>query len=297
MINVVFPAEPGSYNELDQFWKAEAEAAKSVGFGISLVANTHFGGEISVSNQSADRYFYRGWIVKPQTYQEMASKVPLITNHESYLWSFEFPRWYAVLEDYTPFSFIYEADDIVKRGLENLAKNVAEVAETNYLSSMIMKDFLKSRKHEWYDACFINNALDEKEILRIMTNFFNLQGRDFYGGLVFRDFLNLKKLGTHPKSKMPLPVEYRTFFFNQKPFFTVPYWSNDLPYEEKSQPPPQEWLEEFGSKIRVPFCAADIAQDENDKWWGIEINDGGSAGLPSRVSVENFYKLLYQNLQ
>jgi len=52
-------------------------------------------------------------------------------------------------------------------------------------------------------------------------------------------------------------------------------------------------LEEFGSKIKVPFCAADIAQDENDKWWGIEINDGGSAGLPERANLKDFYQELF----
>lgn len=294
MINVIFPAEPGSYNTLDQFWKEEAEAAKAVGFGVSMVANTHFGGEITISNRSADRYFYRGWIVKPQTYQEMSSKVSLITDHESYLWSFEFPRWYAAMIDYTPASHVIEADTIVKIGIEGIAKEIASIAGQK---SLMLKDFLKSRKHEWFDACFIRDASDEAELVRIMTNFFNLQGRDFYGGLVFRDFLHLKQLGIHPKSRMPLPVEYRTFFFNGKPFFTVPYWDNDVPYKESSVAPPQEWLEEVGSRIRAPFVAADIAQDENDKWWGIEINDGGSAGLPKRANLVEFYSVLKKEME
>jgi hypothetical protein len=128
-----------------------------------------------------------------------------------------------------------------------------------------------------------------------MTNFFNLQGRDFFGGLVFREFLQLKKLGTHPKSGMPLPVEFRTFFLHQKPILTTPYWDNDILYPEVVEAPPTAWLESIGEKMLSPFVALDIAQDENDNWWVIEVNDGGSAGYPDSVNSKEFYQTLYQN--
>jgi hypothetical protein len=247
MINIVFPAQPGSTKNIDSFWEKDAEAARSAGFGLSLISGTHFAGPVIITG-TADRYIYRGWIVKPQAYREMteATDESFLNSLDDYLWSFEFPRWYDALKTDSPFSLIYEADSIVESGIQHIAKEMSQIAPSHQIQSLILKDYLKSRKHEWFDACFIRDSSDEKEILRIMTNFFNLQGRDFYGGLVFREFLKLKQLGIHPKSRMPLPVEYRTFFFNQKPIFTVPYWDNDVPYQEKNFSPPEKWLEEIG---------------------------------------------------
>jgi|SRR6185436_4435624 len=293
-MNILFPANFNSKNQIDDSWQKEAEAAKSVGFDVSILIDGYFGSPIKIYNKKSPS-LYRGWIVTPQVYQEVDSLgAELINSYNSYMWSYEFPKWYLCLEEYTPHSLIIKADEIVKCGLEGITPLVID----NFNSQSIMiKDFLKSRKHEWYDACFIRDASDRTELIRVMSNFFKLQGREFYGGLVFREFLNLKKIGFHPKSKMPLPLEFRTFFVNGKPVFTTPYWSNDVSYPDNVNYPPNSWLEEVGKNVNSPFVALDIAQDENDKWWVIEVNDGGISGLPSHVNLESFYKILYDQFQ
>lgn len=296
-MNIIFPA---SYEgNIDSFWEKEMEAAKKAGFGISLVSGTHFGGPVSISNRKDKSYMYRGWIVKPQAYQEMTEALnqPMLNSMDDYLWSFEFPRWYNEIVKYTPHSVWYLADEVVNLGLDFIVQEIANDVSTRESNSLIVKDFLKSRKHEWFDACFIRDRKDEKEVLRILSNFFKLQGRDFYGGLVFREFLNLKQLGIHPKSRMPLPVEFRTFFLKGEPIFTVPYWDNDVPYTEEVSSPPEDWLISIGQKLKSPFVALDIAQDTAGKWWVIEVNDGGSAGLPERAKLEDFYKILFEKMK
>lgn len=294
MLNVIFPALCGS-RKIDPFWEKEAEAAKSVGFGVSIITDSHDVGPLSLSNRS-ESYLYRGWIVKPPYYQEMCATAsqPLLTSYHNYLWSFNFPQWYKVFTEHeSPASFTFTGDEIQNLGLTGIAEQVSKQVGAKPL---ILKDWLKSRKHEWFDACFIKDASDVTELVRVMSNFFTLQGRDFYGGLVFREFLSLKKLGSHPKSGMPLPIEFRTFFLNQKPMITSMYWNNDVEYPVGVESPPQAWLEEIGKKMVSPFVALDIAQSEDGKWWVIEVNDGGTAGYPDNIDSKEFYSLLYKGL-
>lgn len=278
--------------KIDPFWEKECDAAASVGFGISLVTDQNDRGPVSITKTS-DSYLYRGWIVKPPYYEEMCNATGnlLCNNYKNYLWSFEFPQWYSVFNNHeTPKSFTFSGDDIQKLGLEVIAKRVSNHVGNK---SLIIKDWLKSRKHEWLDACFIKDASDISDCVRVMSNFFRLQGRDFYGGLVFREFLSLKKLGSHPKSNMPLPIEFRTFFLNQRPMITSMYWNNDIEYPVNVEYPPQDWLQEIGKKMCSPFVALDIAQSEDGKWWVIEVNDGGTAGYPDSLDSKVFYDLLY----
>jgi ATP-grasp domain, R2K clade family 3 len=294
MRNVIFPSLPES-RKIDPFWEKEAKAAESVGFGISLVTDANTRGPVIVSNK-VENYLYRGWIVKPPYYEEMCqvAQGKVLNSYQDYCWTFNFPQWYKVFTNHeTPESLTFTGDEIGNLGLTGVAKQVAKLIGNKPL---IIKDWLKSRKHEWFDACFIKDASDVKESIRVMTNFFTLQGRDFYGGLVFREYLSLKKLGVHPKSGMPLPIEFRTFFLNGIPLITSLYWNNDIPYPTDIESPPQTWLEEIGRKMCTPFVALDIAQSEDGKWWVIEVNDGGSAGYPDNLDSQEFYGLLYKSL-
>ena len=69
-----------------------------------------------------------------------------------------------------------------------------------------------------------------------------------------------------------------------------------LEYPEDIEYPPNEWLEKIGKKMKSPFVALDIAQDVNNKWCVIEVNDGGTAGLPEKVDLKEFYRLLQKGL-
>jgi len=305
MYNIIFPAHPGEPRKITPFWEKEYEAAKEAGFKVGVVKDHNDTGPLSIYPSAgymlqlqscAAHYLYRGWIIKPPTYKELSHCCfdSLLNTYENYLWSFNFPEWYKVFTNHeTPESFTFTGAEVMTLGLTEIAERVSKRAPGKQL---ILKDWLKSRKHEWFDACFIKDASDTKEVIRIMTNFFNLQGRDFYGGLVFREFLSLKKLGEHPKSGMPLPVEFRTFFLNQKPMVTSMYWNNDIEYPKGVESPPQAWLEEIGKKMVSPFVALDIAQSVDGKWWVIEVNDGGTAGYPDNLDSKEFYGFLYKGL-
>jgi hypothetical protein len=77
-----------------------------------------------------------------------------------------------------------------------------------------VKDYVKSRKHEWLEACFIPDAGDRAAVERVVGVFVDRQGEDLAGGLVFREYVELRRVGAHPVSGLPLGREYRLFFLD-----------------------------------------------------------------------------------
>lgn len=59
---------------------------------------------------------------------------------------------------------------------------------------VIVKDYVKSRKHEWLDACFIPAADDEAGVQRVVGSFLRLR-EEVVGGLVFRMYVDLRPAG------------------------------------------------------------------------------------------------------
>jgi hypothetical protein len=220
------------------------------------------------------------------------AKVPMSNTPENYLWAYDLPKWYTDLGTSTPTSIMFIKEEVEEKGIEYIAQQVAKEYSGK---SLMLKDWLKSRKHEWFDACFIRDASDVQEIIRVTSNFIRLQGEDFYGGLVFREFIDLEKVGIHPKSHMPMAQEYRVFFLDQEPIFITQYWTDGAVYTKEIESPDLEMLRTFGKKLNSSFVALDIALGEGF-WWIIEVNDGGSAGLPDHVDPNEFYKILFDKL-
>lgn len=52
--------------------------------------------------------------------------------------------------------------------IEDVFQSVKRLANGTYI--------VKSRKHEWYDACFIKNIKDKNNLQRVVENFIERQG-------------------------------------------------------------------------------------------------------------------------
>jgi hypothetical protein len=154
---------------------------------------------------------------------------------------------------------------------------------------VIIKDFVKSRKHEWADACFIPSASDRHGVERVVSRFLELQGDDLNEGLVFREFVNFRPVGVHPKSGMPLIAEYRIFWLDARPMFWSPYWETG-DYAEIS--PPLELFAETAAAVESRFFSMDVARRIDGAWFIVELGDGQVSGLPREVDARPFYKAL-----
>ena len=294
---VLFPARPGT-REIDSSFRDELTAAASAGFATALVdeGELTFGGDVRLVNMPRDSglAIYRGWLLRAAHYGRLAEELEksgyqLLTSPGAYLRTYHLPEWYSAISDtgLTPRS-------IWLPGVQFDLANVAEHVRTTFgHSALILKDYVKSRKHEWFEACFIPDAADTEAVQRVVARFLELQGDFLVGGLVFREYWSTKTIGQHPRSRAPLANEHRLFALNGSLFFSGPYWSV---VEYEGPRPPTDFIAPILSRSISPFFAVDIAERDDGRWFVVELNDGGTAGLPQPALADEFYRALARSL-
>lgn len=276
---------------------AEVNAAKKAGFDYSLI---NF--EDLVERQNATRAvrrveavstaevaIYRGWMLKPlvyeQLYQALAEKgLLLINTPPAYTHCHYLPEAYSVLAGYTPHSTWLRTNAAVSMD------EVMEMLRPFGDEPVLVKDFVKSRKHEWDEACYIPSATDRQAVERVVQRFLQLQGADLNEGLVFRKFVAFEPLTTHSKSGMPLAREFRLFVLDGQVILSVPYWEEGAYGSETSLP--SGLFSDAIQKVQSRFFTLDIAKCIDGSWTIVEPGDGQVAGLPERADVEAFYRAL-----
>lgn len=278
--------------QVDPSYAAEAAAAEQAGFPVSRIDY-----EALVDERNPDRAvrkvdagepaaIYRGWMLRPERYRELhtalaAKGVRLITTPEAYLHCHYLPESYEVLEGRTPRTLWMAAD----LGLDRMMEVLRPFAD----APLVLKDYVKSRKHEWAEACFIPRASDRGAVERVVRRFLELQGDSLDGGLVFREFVEFESAGRHPKSGMPLAREHRIFWLDGRPLLTFPYWS-DL--GQTGDGPPPGTFDDVARRVRSRFFTMDVAKRRDGDWLIVELGDGQVAGLPENSSVRAFYEAL-----
>jgi ATP-grasp domain, R2K clade family 3 len=229
---------------------------------------------------------YRGWMMTPPQYrlvfEALAGRnIRLINDLAQYQHCHYLPECYPIIEGLTPRSVWLTGDLSIDR--------IMDVLATLGDRPVIVKDFVKSRKHEWTDACFIPSAADRADVERVVGNFLELQGDDLNEGLVFREFVEFRPIGVHPKSSMPLTEEYRIFWMDAQPVFGSPYWEGGkycMTY------PPLELFAEIAAAVRSRFFTMDVARRTDGDWMIVELGDGQVSGLPREDDAGPFYELL-----
>ena len=154
-------------------------------------------------------------------------------------------------------------------------------------SPYVVKDYVKSRKHEWYDACFIESIDDRENAARVIGNFIDRQGIDLVGGIVLRKFEKLKKIGYHERSGMPLSEEYRVFIYAGKILAVDDYWLEDSDVNLSTEE--YQWMESIAQRVKSNFVTVDLARKEDGSLIIMELGDGQVSGL-QQIDAEVFYK-------
>lgn len=243
---------------------------------------------------------YRGWMLRADQYAELyaalaARQIVLLTDPAAYRLTHELPGWYALVAEHTPRSAI-----LPLAAAQAAAPVFAADAETRLSDALapfgdaplILKDYVKSRKHEWHEACYIPAATDREAVRRVVARFLALQGPELTGGLVFREFVDLVPLATHPQSGMPLVEEYRIFFLKGRPVFWTPYWEVGA---YAGETPPLALLQTWVQAVASPFFTVDVARRVTGDWIIIELGDGQVAGLPDRADPAAFIAAIAGN--
>lgn len=225
---------------------------------------------------------YRGWMMTPELYKEFYDKLEgkgiiLINTPEEYEKYHLLPGWYSDFQDVTA-KTVWEDQGTVDSAL---------LLTSGLDGSYIVKDYVKSRKHEWYDACFIYNIANKAESRRIIGNFIERQSSDLLGGIVLRQFEQLKSIGFHDKSGMPISEEYRAFVFAGNVMIVDDYWQVNKKHRLSEDE--RLWIEMLGKRIHSNFVSMDIARCADGKLIMIELGDGQVSGL-QQITPTDFYR-------
>lgn len=225
---------------------------------------------------------YRGWMMKPEKYRILYEKleekgIVLINTPEEYERYHMLPGWYDDFRDVTPES-VWENTGTLEAVLE-LTQGLT--------GPHIVKDYVKSRKHEWYDACFIRDIENTADCSRVVGNFINRQERDLVGGVVLRKYVELNSIGYHEKSGMPISEEYRVFVLFNTIMIIDDYWRTDVNVVFSNDE--MNWIKSIAGRIRSGFATVDIARKKNGELIVMELGDGQVSGL-QQIVADRFYK-------
>lgn len=298
-MKIIFCSEPFYPNKPDYSYEKEFKAAIENGFEVGLFSFEDLT-ENNLSNafkriksaETPEKAIYRGWMLKPEFYEILYNELQkrnliLINSPEEYKFCHHFPESYDVIKDHTPKSISMPFDETFN--FEKLLEKLAGFGD----KPLILKDYVKSRKHEWNEACFISSASNREEIEKVLARFIELQGEDLNKGLVFREFIEFKPLTNHSKSGMPLTKEFRLFFLENELIFTSEYWEEGE-YEETDLP--KDLFAEVAKSVKSNFFTMDIAQKTDGEWLIVELGDAQVAGLPEKSDEKSFYENLKRKL-
>lgn len=298
-MRIIFCADYWNALAPDPAYEAEVAATRELGIAHSLI---NF--EALVEQQNGQRAvrkveqannqetaIYRGWMLKPPVYERLYQALAerglmLIDTPTAYKHCHYLPESYPTIADHTPLS------TWLKTGTDVSMDEVMEMLRPFGEKAVIVKDFVKSRKHEWLEACYIPSAVDHSAVERVVKRFLELQGKELNEGLVFREFVEFEPLTTHSKSGMPLTREYRLFVLNGKISLTIPYWEEGDYVKQDDDQLPLSWMSEVALNVQSRFFTMDIARRVDGSWNIVELGDGQVAGLPAKADAMEFYQAL-----
>ncbi len=302
-MQVLFCSSPISQNQPDEIYEPEALAVEKLEkhFGLidfeSLVEGDDAARavrRVRVLEPGWNLAIYRGWMMTPAKYSLLyealrSKELTLINTPSEYKHCHYLPEWIDLFPGQTPDSVW-----IPKSELEEDSEHILSKIQSLSCRSCIVKDYVKSEKHKWAEACFIPDTSDVQHIEKVVTRFRELRGESLEGGLVFRKFEQFKSLVAHSKSGMPLTKEFRLFVLDGKIIYWVNYWEEG-DYAEES--PPVELFAELASRPKSRFFSMDIAQTTDGRWLVVELGDAQVTGIPDEAQAMDFYRKLFDGLQ
>jgi len=294
-MRVLFPSQPFESKSVDSAFEAERQAAQQAGLETHLVTAEAL--DEGAFDKAVRRLpdvdedqvaIYRGWMMNAASYGGLYEALArrrfvLINDADQYRHTHHLPESYSAIRDHTPKTVWTTSGAAFD--LPAVMESLAPFGG----APLIVKDYVKSQKHRWEEACFIPSARDREAVRRVATRFIELQDDSLTGGLVFREFVELEPLTTHSKSGMPLTKEFRIFFLDGQPLLTVEYWEEG---EYRGELPPADLFLDVAARVKSRFFTMDVARRTDGRWIIMELGDGQVAGLPDRLDPNRFYQAL-----
>jgi hypothetical protein len=223
-------------------------------------------------------YRYRGWMMPSAVYETLERALrergcALLTTAGSYRRAHELPGWYEEFAALTPAS-VWAS---YAPGAPPDAAAPALLAAPLGAGPGIVKDFVKSRKHEWDEACFVPELTDHARLSAIVSRFFALQDDSLAGGLVLRAYEPFVAGG-----------EARGWWVDGTPVLITahPDSPGHLPAPELGAVRPAV------EALACPFVTTDLALREDGRRRVVEVGDGQVSGLPAGADATELFAAL-----
>jgi hypothetical protein len=300
LMRFIFCADPLSPTVPDTMYATEVAAVAQADVAFDLIdferlVHDHNPRAATRRVQAADQpelAIYRGWMLRPDQYAQLydvlqAKGLHLINTPAAYRHCHYLPESYPIIQAATPKTVWLPYDANVS--LDRVMASLTPFGD----QPVIVKDYVKSRKHEWHEACYIPAANDRAVVERVVNRFVELQANDLNEGLVFREYVPFQPIGSHTKSGMPLMMEFRCFVLDGTVVATSTYWDEGV-YTELA--PPADLFADILPQVQSRFFTMDIAQLTDGTWMIVELGDAQVAGLPEVLDTTLFYRTLTRRI-
>jgi hypothetical protein len=266
-------ADPLRPTRCDPHFTPQAAAARLAGTAVALIDHDALlAGRADEAvrrvPQDLGPAWYRGWMIPAAAYADLdtalaARGTRLLTDPPMYRTAHELPGWYGTFADVTPPSAWVAC---APHGAPAPAV-LAAVAATLPAGPGIVKDFVKSRKHDWDQACYLPDLADTTAVHRVVSRFVELQQDTLAGGIVLRAFEPLQRAAG----------EARVWWLDGEPVLTTAH--PDTP--DLRPQPALDGIRLPVSALGCRFVTTDLAQRTDGTWRVIEVGDGQVSDLPA----------------
>ncbi|MFJ7415746.1 ATP-grasp domain-containing protein [Streptomyces sp. NPDC098077] len=280
----LFCGDPLRPSRPDPQFAGEVAAARATGGRIGLLDHDALlagdaAGAVARVARGSGPYWYRGWMIPSDRYAELETALgargcALLTGAAAYRRAHELPGWYEEFAGLTPRSvWCATAPEAPPPTADELAALAAPLGP----GPGIVKDFVKSRKHEWHEACYVPELADAARLAAVVGRFVELQGTFLSGGLVLRSFEPFVAGG-----------EARVWWVDGAALLVTAH--PDTPGAVSVPEPalPREAVGRLGPR----WVTTDLALREDGVWRVVEVGDGQVSGLPAGAEAGALFAAL-----
>ncbi|MFH9297721.1 ATP-grasp domain-containing protein [Streptomyces sp. NPDC017520] len=280
----LFCADPLRLSRPDPQFAAELGATRATGGRIALLDHDALlagdaAGAVARVARDSGPYWYRGWMIPSARYAELEAALgargcALLTGAAGYRRAHELPGWYEEFAGLTPRS-VWRAT--APGAPPPTADELAGLAAPLGRGPGIVKDFVKSRKHEWHEACYVPELADAEQLASVVARFVELQGSFLSGGLVLRSFEPFVAGG-----------EARVWWVDGEAVLVTAHPDTPGPVSVPGPALPREAVGRLGLR----WVTTDLALREDGVWRVVEVGDGQVSGLPAGAEAGALFAAL-----
>ncbi|RPK81584.1 ATP-grasp domain-containing protein [Streptomyces sp. ADI98-10] len=280
----LFCADPLRISRPDPQFSDEVAAARAAGGRIALLDHDALlagdaAGAVARVARDSGPYWYRGWMIPSGRYAELEAALgargcALLTGAAGYRRAHELPGWYDEFDGLTPRS-VWCAT--APGASPPTAGELAGLAAPLGPGPGIVKDFVKSRKHEWHEACYVPELAAREQLAAVVSRFVELQGSFLSGGLVLRVFEPFVAGG-----------EARVWWVDGDAVLVTAH--PDTPGQVSA--PELLSLRAAVGRLGLRWVTTDLALRQDGVWRVVEVGDGQVSGLPAGAEAGGLFAAL-----